>query len=90
LQYTKRDNYMKNFSNIHLHNEVVFENNNRRYTGIVVEVKQNTFTVSCVICYDNNGGKSYHNQYFNFMKKSGKKASHKNTYGNAISFQKTF
>jgi hypothetical protein len=78
------------FKNIELNNEVIFENNNQIYTGIVVEVKENTFTVTCLMCYNNNGIKSFYNQYFNFTKKTGKKASYKNTYGNAISFNKSF
>jgi hypothetical protein len=82
---------MKAFENIQLNNEVVFENNNQKYTGIVVEVKKNTFTITCLMCYINqNGHKSFYYQYFNFMKKSGKKASYRNTYGNAISFSKSF
>jgi hypothetical protein len=80
---------MKTFENIELNNEVVFENNNQILTGSVVEVKKNTFTITCLMCYNNNGVKSFYNQYFNFMKKSGKKASYKNTYGNAISFNKS-
>ena len=82
---------MTTFENIQLNNEVIFENNNLRFTGLVVEVKKNTFTVTCLMCYTKpNGNKSFHNQYFNFMKKSGKKASYKNTYGNAISYSKSF
>jgi hypothetical protein len=81
---------MTTFENIQLNNEVVFENNNQRYTGLVVEVKKNTFTVTCLMCFDNNGHKSFYNAYFNFMKKSGKKASYRNTYGNAVSFSKSF
>jgi len=78
------------FQSIELNNEVVFENNALRLTGLVVEVKQNTFTVTCLCCYNNNGIKSFYTQYFNFMKKSGKKASYRNTYGNAISFNRSF
>ena len=82
---------MTNFQNIQLNNEVVFETNNLTFTGLVVEVKKNTFTITCLMCYTNqNGNKSFYNQYFNFMKKSGKKASYRNTYGNAISFSKSF
>lgn len=82
---------MMTFKNIQLNNEVIFENNNLRFTGLVVEVKKNTFTVTCLMCYAKpDGNKSFHNQYFNFMKKSGKKASYKNTYGNAISYSKSF
>jgi len=81
---------MTNFKNIELNNEVVFEDNNQRYIGLVVEVKKNTFTVTCLMCYiKQDGCKSFHNQYFNFMKKSGKKASYRNTYGNAISYSKS-
>ena len=78
------------FENIALNNEVVFEVNNLKYTGRVVEVKKNTFTVACLMCYDNRGTKSFYDQYFNFMKKSGKPASYRNTYGNAVSYSKTF
>jgi hypothetical protein len=80
-----------NFLNIELNNEVIFENNNQKYTGRVVEVKKNTFTITCTIFYTNNFGiKSCRTQYLSFMKKSGKKASYRNTYGNAISFEKSF
>jgi hypothetical protein len=80
-----------NFFNIELNNEVKFENNNQIYTGKVVEVKKNTFTVTCLMCgISVDGMKSFYTQYFNFMKKSGKKASYRNTYGNAISFEKSF
>ena len=34
---------MTTFENIQLNNEVVFENNNLRYTGLVVEVKKKYF-----------------------------------------------
>jgi hypothetical protein len=82
---------MTTFENIQLNNEVIFENNNQKYTGIVVEIKKNIFTITCLMCYTKpDGTKSFHNQYFNFMKKSGKKASYRNTYGNAISFSKSF
>lgn len=82
---------MTTFENIQLNNEVVFEANNQKNTGLVVEVKKNTFTVTCLMCYINqDGNKSFYNQYFNFMKKSGKKASYRNTYGNAISYSKSF
>lgn len=81
---------MKTFENIKINNEVVFENNNIKYTGLVVEVKKNIFTVTCLMSYDKDGQKSFYNQYFNFTKKSGKKASYRNTYGNAISFHKSF
>ena len=82
---------MTTFKNIQLNNEVLFENNNKKYTGLVVEVKKNTFTVTCLMCYVNEKGhKCFYNQYFNFMKKTGKKASYENTYGNAISFSKSF
>lgn len=86
------NNELKNidFSNIELNNEVVFENNGLRYTGRVIEVKQNTFTISCMMCFTKgNGHKSFYEGIFNFMKKSGKKASYRNTYGNAISFSKS-
>ena len=86
------DNELKNttFNDIELNNEVVFKNNNLLYTGRVIEVKQNTFTISCMMCFTNsNGHKSFYDGYFNFMKKSGKKASYRNTYGNAISFSKS-
>jgi hypothetical protein len=80
-----------NFNDIELNNEVVFENNNKKYTGRVIEVKQNTFTISCMMCFINsNNHKSFYEARFNFMKKSGKKASYRNTYGNAISFSKSF
>lgn len=80
----------KNFNNIELNNEVVFENNNLKYTGRVIEVKQNTFTITCMMFFiNNNNHKSFYEARFNFMKKSGKKASHRNTYGNAISFSKS-
>ena len=82
---------MTTFENIQLNNEVVFEANNQKNTGLVVEVKKNTFTVTCLMCYTKpDGNKSFYNQYFNFMKKSGKKASYRNTYGNAISYSKSF
>ncbi len=81
---------MTTFKNIKLHNEVLFENNNKTYRGLVVDVKKNTFTVNCLMCYTNEKGhKSFYEQYFNFMKKSGKKANHRNTYGNAISFEES-
>jgi hypothetical protein len=85
-------NELKNttFNDIELNNEVVFENNNLLYTGRVIEVKQNTFTISCMMCFTkSNGHKSFYEGIFNFMKKSGKKASYRNTYGNAISFSKS-
>lgn len=79
-----------NFNNIELNNEVVFENNNLKYIGRVIEVKQNTFTITCMMCFINsNNNKSFYEARFNFMKKSGKKASYRNTYGNAISFSKS-
>lgn len=82
---------MTTFKNIELNNEVIFEDNNKKYTGLVVKVKKNTFTVNCLMCFTNpNGNKVYYERYYNFMKKSGKKASCKNTYGNAISFNKSF
>ena len=81
----------KNFKNIQLENEVIFENNNQKYTGRVIEVKKNTFTITCTIFFTNNFGiKSCRTQYLNFYKKSGKKASYRNTHGNALYFQKSF
>jgi hypothetical protein len=80
---------MKTFTDIELNDEVRFQDNGLTYTGIVVDVKLTTFTIRCLMCHTNsNGHKSFYNALFNFMKKSGKKASHRNTYGNALSYNK--
>jgi hypothetical protein len=73
----------RKFENIQLNDEVSFEENGNIETGIVVEVNKNTFKLSALRHWDNNGIKSFYDQKFSFLKTGTKSHSHY-THGNAI------
>ena len=73
----------RKFENVQLHQEVTFWENGMIHTGVVCEVKKNTFIVSALRCWNKNGVKCFRDAEFNFNK-TGKKAHHRYTYGDAI------
>jgi hypothetical protein len=73
----------RKFENVSVGQTVTFEENGKIESGIVHEVKENTFTLRALRSWDKNGVMSYHDSYFNFYKTGTKSHSHY-TYGNAI------
>jgi hypothetical protein len=73
----------RKFENVSVGQTVTFEENGKIESGIVHEVKENTFTLRALRSWDNNGVMSYHDSFFNFYKTGTKSHSHY-TYGNAI------
>lgn len=73
----------RKFDTVEVNQTVTFEENGMIETGVVCEVKQNTFTLSALRSWDNNGVITYYDKFFNFLKTGTKSHSHY-TYGNAI------
>ena len=74
---------MNTFQSVQLNQTVSFEENGKIETGVVCEVKENTFTLRALRCWNKNGVMSYHESFFNFFK-TGTKSHPNYTYGNAI------
>jgi len=79
---------VRKFDTVELNQTVTFEEKGMIETGVVCEVKENTFTLRAVRCWDNNGVMNYHDSFFNFFKTGTKSHSHY-TYGNAIAITGT-
>lgn len=73
----------RKFDTVELNQTVTFEEKRMIETGVVCEVKENTFTLRALRSWDNNGVMTYHDSFFNFFKTGTKSHSHY-TYGNAI------
>jgi hypothetical protein len=73
----------RKFNNVELNQTVTFEEKGMIETGVVCEVKENTFTLRALRSWNNNGVMTYHDSFFNFFKTGTKSHSHY-TYGNAI------
>lgn len=73
----------RKFDNVEVNQTVTFNENGMIETGVVCEVKENTFTLRAIRSWDNNGVMNYHDSFFNFFKTGTKSHSHY-TYGNAI------
>ena len=73
----------RKFDTVELNQTVTFEEKGMVETGVVCEVKENTFTLRALRSWDNNGVMCYSDSYFNFFKTGTKSHSHY-TYGNAI------
>lgn len=78
----------RKFDTVELNQTVTFEEKGMIETGVVCEVKENTFTLRALRSWDNNGVMSYHDSFFNFFKTGTKSHSHY-TYGNAIAITGT-
>ena len=73
----------RKFDTVELNQTVTFQEKGMIETGVVCEVKENTFTLRALRSWNNNGIMSYHDSFFNFFKTGTKSHSHY-TYGNAI------
>jgi hypothetical protein len=73
----------RKFENVEVDQIVSFEEKGMIETGVVCEVKENTFTLRALRMWDDNGVKSFYERYFSFLKTGTKSHSHY-THGNAI------
>lgn len=78
----------RKFDTVELNQTVTFEEKGMIETGVVCEVKENTFTLRAIRSWDNNGVMTYHDSFFNFFKTGTKSHSHY-TYGDAIAITGT-
>lgn len=78
----------RKFDTVKLNQTVTFEEKGMIETGVVCEVKENTFTLRALRSWDNNGVMTYHDSFFNFFKTGTKSHSHY-TYGDAIAITGT-
>lgn len=76
-------NTAKKFQQVKINDTVTFEEKGMIETGVVCEVKENTFTVRALRSWDKNGVVCFTESLFNFYKTGTKSHSHY-TYGNAI------
>jgi hypothetical protein len=73
----------RKFENVELDQIVTFEEEGMIETGVVFEVKENTFTLRALRMWDDNGVKSFYERYYTFLK-TGTKSHYRHTHGNAI------
>jgi hypothetical protein len=74
----------RKFENVEVDHTVTYEERGGMIvTGVVVEVKDQTFVLRVLDFCDRNGVKTFYDRYLNFLK-TGTKSSHRYTYGNAI------
>ena len=73
----------RKFDNVKVGDTVTFEENGMIETGIVSEVKENTFILRALRCWNKRGVLSFNDKYFNFFKTGTKSHSHY-LHGNAI------
>ena len=73
----------RKFETVQLNQTVTFEDKGMVETGVVCEVKENTFILRALRGWDKNGVMCYNDSFFNFLKTGTKSHSHY-TYGNAI------
>ena len=73
----------RKFENVELDQIVTFEEKGMIESGVVCEVKENTFILRALRMWDDNGVKSFYDRYFSFFKTGTKSHSHY-THGNAI------
>ena len=78
----------RKFDTVELNQTVTFEEKAMIETGVVCEVKENTFTLRALRCWDNNGVKEFYEKQFAFFKTGTKTHSH-HTNGNAIAITGT-
>ena len=78
----------RKFDNVELNQTVTFKDKGMIEVGVVCEVKENTFTLRALRCWNKNGVMSYSDSYFNFFK-TGTKSHPRYTYGNAIAITGT-
>jgi hypothetical protein len=81
-------NSARKFESVQLNQTVTFEEKGMIETGVVCEVKENTFKVRALRSWDNNGVITFYDSFFNFFKTGTKSHSHY-TYGNAIAISGT-
>lgn len=79
-----------NFKNIEIGDEVTFiDSDSMLNIGIVDYITNTTFRVRSISSYKKDEKTTIvYDSHYSFHLKSGKKGSHRNTYGNAISFTK--
>ena len=73
----------RKFENVAINQIVSFNEKGMIETGVVCDIKENTFTLRALRLWDKNGVVSYQNCLFNFYKTGTKSHSHY-TYGDAI------
>jgi hypothetical protein len=73
----------RKFDDVAINQTVTFEEGGMIETGVVCEVKENTFTVRALRSWNKNGITCYNDNFFSFYKTGTKSHSHY-TYGNAI------